>query len=264
MTEGEKDVSEKTEVVDAPPPPPEKPGQDLQPFEWLLVILSFIFALLTFPISIWLCIEVVYEYEQAIVVRLGRIQKGGAKGPGIHFLLPCTDTLIRVDMRTKSFTIPFQEIFTKDPMTVDADGVIYFRVQNPILAVTNATEAVTATQLLAETTFKNVLGTKNLSEIISNREQIAHTIQTTLNNTTGDWGIKVERVDINDVKAKVKVTVGESERTSPKTVKESSVVMIESPKSLKFHCLKKETRTCEDASVTNEQTVINQQTVIFR
>lgn len=62
-------------------------------------------------------------------------------------------------------------------MTVDADGVIYFRVQNPILAVTNTTEAVMATQLLAETTFKNVLGTKNLSEIISNREQIAHTIQ---------------------------------------------------------------------------------------
>ncbi|XP_032994054.1 erythrocyte band 7 integral membrane protein-like [Lacerta agilis] len=244
--------------------PPEKPDQDLRAVEWLLVILSFIFALLTFPLSIWLCVEVVYEYEQAIVVRLGRIQKGSAKGPGIHFLLPCTDTLIRVDMRTKSFTIPFQEIFTKDPMTVDADAVIYFRVQSPLLAVTNTTEAVMATQLLAETTFKNVLGTKNLSEILSNREQIADTIKTTLNNTTGDWGIKVERVEINDVKARVKVTVGETVRTSPKTVKESAVVMIESPKSLKFRCLQTETTTSENAGVTNQQAVINQQTVIFR
>ncbi|XP_060126290.1 stomatin [Zootoca vivipara] len=267
MTEGAKDDSQKTEVVYVPPPPPEKPGQDLHACEWLLVILSFIIVLLTFPLSIWLCVEVVYEYEQAIIVRLGRIQKGGAKGPGIHFLLPCTDTLIRVDMRTKSFTIQFQEVFTKDPMHVDADGVIYFRVQNPMLAVTSTTEAVLATQLLAETTFKNVLGTKTLSEIISNREQIAYSIQTILNNATGDWGIKVERVELNDVKARVKVIVGESEKTSPKIVKESSVLMIESPKSLKFRCMQTEkttTTTSEDASTTNQQTVISQQTVVFR
>nr|XP_034969543.1 erythrocyte band 7 integral membrane protein-like [Zootoca vivipara] len=237
MTEGAKDDSQKTEVVYVPP------RERHEGF------------------------AVVYEYEQAIIVRLGRIQKGGAKGPGIHFLLPCTDTLIRVDMRTKSFTIQFQEVFTKDPMHVDADGVIYFRVQNPMLAVTSTTEAVLATQLLAETTFKNVLGTKTLSEIISNREQIAYSIQTILNNATGDWGIKVERVELNDVKARVKVIVGESEKTSPKIVKESSVLMIESPKSLKFRCMQTEkttTTTSEDASTTNQQTVISQQTVVFR
>ncbi|ETE66882.1 Erythrocyte band 7 integral membrane protein, partial [Ophiophagus hannah] len=76
---------------------------------WILVIFSFILVVVTAPISIWLCIKIVKEYERAIIFRLGRILKGGAKGPGLFFVLPCTDNIIKVDMRTISFDIPPQE-----------------------------------------------------------------------------------------------------------------------------------------------------------
>uniref|UniRef100_A0A8D2J6K0 Podocin n=1 Tax=Varanus komodoensis TaxID=61221 RepID=A0A8D2J6K0_VARKO len=145
--------------------------------EWILVILSFFFTVLTFPVSVWLCIKIVSAFERAVFLRLGHMRKGQAEGPGMYFVLPCTDTVITVDMRTKSFYIPLQEILTKDPVTVDVDGVIYYRVQDAILAVTNVTNADSATLLLAETTLRNVLGTNNFSQIVSNREKIAQSIK---------------------------------------------------------------------------------------
>ncbi|MED6284479.1 hypothetical protein CHARACLAT_019609 [Characodon lateralis] len=156
--------------------------------------------LVTLPISVWMCIKIVKEYERAIIFRLGRILRGGAKGPGLFFILPCTDSFINVDMRTITFDIPPQEVLTKDSVTVSVDGVVYYRVQNATLAVANITNADAATRLLAQTTLRNVLGTKNLAEILSDREEIAHSMQSTLDDATDDWGIKVERVEIKDVK----------------------------------------------------------------
>uniref|UniRef100_A0A8B9S4R9 Stomatin n=1 Tax=Apteryx owenii TaxID=8824 RepID=A0A8B9S4R9_APTOW len=172
---------------------------------WILVIVSLFFTIITFPVSIWMCIKIIKEYERAIIFRLGRILKGGAKGPGLFFILPCTDSFIKVDMRTISFDIPPQEILTKDSVTVNVDGVVYYRVQNATLAVANITNADSATRLLAQTTLRNVLGTKNLSQILSDREEIAHSMQATLDEATDDWGIKVERVEIKDVKLPVQL-----------------------------------------------------------
>ncbi|XP_061459751.1 stomatin-like isoform X2 [Rhineura floridana] len=205
MINEEPNAPEEAPAADKDTAPSEKPEQGLDASEWILVVLSFIAVTLTFPLSIWLCIEVVYEYEQAVILRLGHMKKGGAKGPGVYFLLPCTDIILRVDMRTRSVNLPLQEIFTKDPLNVDVDGVIYFRVKNPVLAVTGAIDVDTAIQLLAQTTLKMVVGTKNLSEVISNREKIAQSVQSTLDNVISHWGVKVERVEINDVKARVKV-----------------------------------------------------------
>ncbi|KTG46888.1 hypothetical protein cypCar_00004109 [Cyprinus carpio] len=167
---------------------------------WILVLFSILLTLLTLPLSIWMCIKIVKEYERAIIFRLGRILRGGAKGPGLFFILPCTDSFINVDMRTITFDIPPQEVLTKDSVTVSVDGVVYYRVQNATLAVANITNADAATRLLAQTTLRNVLGTKNLAEILSDREEIAHSMQSTLDDATDDWGIKVERVEIKDVK----------------------------------------------------------------
>ncbi|KAK0153478.1 Erythrocyte band 7 integral membrane protein [Merluccius polli] len=167
---------------------------------WILVLFSILLTLLTLPLSIWMCIKIVKEYERAIIFRLGRLVRGGAKGPGLFFVLPCTDSFINVDMRTITFDIPPQEVLTKDSVTVSVDGVVYYRVQNATLAVANITNADAATRLLAQTTLRNVLGTKNLAEILSDREEIAHSMQSTLDEATDDWGIKVERVEIKDVK----------------------------------------------------------------
>ncbi|XP_035628130.1 stomatin-like isoform X2 [Oncorhynchus keta] len=146
---------------------------------WIIVGLSILLMLATLPLSIWMCIKIVKEYERAIIFRLGRILRGRAKGPGLFFILPCTDNFINVDMRTITFDIPPQEVLTKDSVTVSVDGVVYYRVQNATLAVANITNADAATRLLAQTTLRNVLGTKNLAEILSDREEIAHSMQGT-------------------------------------------------------------------------------------
>uniref|UniRef100_A0AAY5KND6 Band 7 domain-containing protein n=1 Tax=Esox lucius TaxID=8010 RepID=A0AAY5KND6_ESOLU len=144
---------------------------------WIIVGFSLLLMVVTLPISIWMCIKIVKEYERAIIFRLGRILRGGAKGPGLFFILPCTDSFINVDMRTITFDIPPQEVLTKDSVTVSVDGVVYYRVQNATLAVANITNADAATRLLAQTTLRNVLGTKNLAQILSDREEIAHNMQ---------------------------------------------------------------------------------------
>ncbi|XP_066418794.1 stomatin [Molothrus aeneus] len=222
---------------------------------WILVMTSIFFTVITFPISVWMCIKIIKEYERAIIFRLGRILKGGAKGPGLFFVLPCTDSFIKVDMRTISFDIPPQEILTKDSVTINVDGVVYYRVQNATLAVANVTNADSATRLLAQTTLRNVLGTKSLSEILSDREEIARSMQVTLDEATDDWGIKVERVEIKDVKlpvqlqramaaeaeaareARAKVIAAEGEMNASRALKEASMVITESPAALQLRYL---------------------------
>nr|XP_048288196.1 stomatin isoform X1 [Myodes glareolus] len=228
---------------------------ELGPCGWILVAVSLLLVVITFPLSIWICIKIVKEYERVIIFRLGRILQGGAKGPGLFFILPCTDTMIKVDMRTISFDIPPQEVLTKDSVTISVDGVVYYRVQNATLAVANITNADSATRLLAQTTLRNALGTKNLSQILSDREEIAHHMQSTLDDATDDWGIKVERVEIKDVKlpvqlqramaaeaeaareARAKVIAAEGEMNASRALKEASMVITESPAALQLRYL---------------------------
>uniref|UniRef100_A0A8C9RKM8 Stomatin n=1 Tax=Scleropages formosus TaxID=113540 RepID=A0A8C9RKM8_SCLFO len=221
----------------------------------LLVFVSLLLMLVTLPISIWMSIKIVKEYERAIIFRLGRILRGGAKGPGLFFIIPCTDSFINVDMRTITFDIPPQEVLTKDSVTISVDGVVYYRVQNATLAVANITNADAATRLLAQTTLRNVLGTKNLAEILSDREEIAHSMQSSLDEATDDWGIKVERVEIKDVKlpqqlqramaaeaeaareARAKVIAAEGEMNASRALKEAATVIAESPSALQLRYL---------------------------
>uniref|UniRef100_A0A3Q0QSF6 Stomatin n=1 Tax=Amphilophus citrinellus TaxID=61819 RepID=A0A3Q0QSF6_AMPCI len=97
----------------------------------------------------------------SIIFRLWRLLSGGAKGPGLYFILPCTDNFINVDMRTITFDIPPQEVLTRHSVTVCVDGVVYYWVQNPTLAVANVTYVNAAIQLLAQTTLR-----KNLTDSV--------------------------------------------------------------------------------------------------
>ncbi|XP_059685046.1 stomatin [Gavia stellata] len=245
---------ETTPFLDAQPAE-DRTDTGLRVYERILVFISFFFTVITFPISIWMCIKIIKEYERAIVFRLGRIRKGGAKGPGLVFILPCTDSFIKVDMRTISFDIPPQEILTKDSVTVNVDGVVYYQVQNAIDAVKNISNADSATRLLAQTTLRNVLGTKNLSQILSDRKEIAHGMQDMLADATKPWGVKVERVEIKDVKlpvqlqramaaeaeatreARAKVIAAEGEMNASRALKEASIVFTESPAALQLRYL---------------------------
>ena len=102
------------------------------------------------------------EYERAVIFRLGRVKKGGAVGPGLFTILPCIDNIVTVDLRTVTFDVPPQEILTKDSVTVTVDAVVLFKVYNPMSSVINVANASHATRLLASTTLRNMLGTRNL------------------------------------------------------------------------------------------------------
>lgn len=222
---------------------------------WIIVIISAFFSILIFPISLFISIKIVKEYERAVIFRLGRITARKAKGPGIFFIIPCTDSFVKVDLRTVSFDIPPQEILTKDSVTVSVDGVVYFRVSDPVASVANVSNADYSTRLLAQTTLRNVLGTKNLSEVLSDRESISQSMQMTLDEATDSWGIKVERVEIKDVKlpkqlqramaaeaeatreARAKVIAAEGEMNASRALKEASLVISESPSGLQLRYL---------------------------
>ncbi|CAM4813984.1 unnamed protein product [Rotaria magnacalcarata] len=221
----------------------------------ILVVLSYVLCALTFPFSLCIAVKVVQEYERAVIMRLGRILSGGAKGPGLFFVLPCVDTIMKVDLRTVTFDVPPQEILTRDSVTVSVDAVVYFRIFNPIISVTNVENSRYSTQLLAATTLRNILGTKTLQEILSDRENISHSMQAHLDEGTDPWGVKVERVEIKDVRlpvsmqrsmaaeaeaareARAKIIAAEGEQKASRSLKEAADVINESPIALQLRYL---------------------------
>ena len=195
------------------------------------------------------------EYERAVIFRLGRVTKGGARGPGIFFVIPCIDSYTKVDLRTVSFDVPPQEILSRDSVTVAVDAVVYYRISNATIAITNVEDYGRSTRLLAATTLRNVLGTKNLSEVLSERDAISHTIQSILDEATDPWGVKVERVEVKDVRlpvqmqramaaeaeasrdARAKVIAAQGEQNASRALKEAADVIADSPAALQLRYL---------------------------
>lgn len=222
---------------------------------YILMAISVFILIIFFPFSLICSLKVVQEYERAVIFRLGRVVSGGAKGPGLFFLFPCVDTFRCVDLRTFSYDIPPQEILTKDSVTVAVDGVIYASIMNATASIINIENAHDSTKLLAATTLRNVMGTKTLSEILSDREHISHFMQTSLDEATDPWGVKVERVEIKDVRlplqmqramaaeaestreARAKVIAAEGEMKASRSLKEAADVMMESPSALQLRYL---------------------------
>ena len=224
----------------------------------------------TFPLSLFFCICVVQEYERAVIFRLGRLTKGGARGPGIFFILPCIDTFRKVDLRTVTFDVPPQEILTKDSVTVTVDAVVYFRIANATACITSVAEVGQSTRLLAATTLRNILGTKNLADILSEREGISHTMQSILDEATDPWGVKVERVEVKDVRlpvqmqrsmaaeaeasrdARAKVIAAEGEQKASRALKEAADVIVDSPAALQLRYL----QTLQSIAAEKNSTIV--------
>merc|ERR1719158_1844570 len=134
---------------------------------------SVLLILTTMPFSLFFVVKVVQEYERAVIFRLGRLLSGGAKGPGVFFIIPCLDVYEKIDMRTSTYDVPPQEILTKDSVTVFVNAIMYYKVKDCVSAVANVDDYGGSARLLATTTLRNVLGTKNLGDILSERESIA-------------------------------------------------------------------------------------------
>ena len=134
-----------------------------------------------------------------MVFRLGKVKTDEEAGPGLLFIVPCIDDYVVVDKRVISFDVPQQEVLTRDSVTITVDAVTFFRIDNTVDSVCKIKNACESTKLLAMTTLRNELGTKNLMDILVAREATSRGVQRVLDAATDPWGVKVERVEIKDV-----------------------------------------------------------------
>jgi len=142
-------------------------------------------------------IKILREYERGVIFRLGRLI--GTKGPGIFVIIPFVDRMVKVDLRVITMDVPYQEVITKDNVTVRVNAVIYFRVIDPESSVIKVLDFIRATSQISQTTLRSVLGQSELDDLLSQREKLNQVLQKTIDEQTDPWGIKVTTVEIKEV-----------------------------------------------------------------
>lgn len=158
----------------------------------LLVVLVLVVMVLVASIKI------VAEYERGVIFRLGRVI-AGAKGPGLFFIIPLIDKMVKVNLQTVTMNIPAQDVITRDNVTVRVDAVTYFKVVDSVKATVNIQNYLFGTSQIAQTTLRSVCGTADLDELLAERERLNSEIQGIVDDLTEPWGVKVELVEIKDV-----------------------------------------------------------------
>jgi len=142
-------------------------------------------------------VRILPEYERGVLFRLGRY--AGTRGPGLFFIIPGVDKLIRVSLRTVVMDVPPQDVITHDNVTVKVSAVIYFRVMEPEKAIIDVENFLYATSQLSQTTLRSVLGQVELDELLANREKINRELQEILDRHAGPWGVKVSNVEVKNI-----------------------------------------------------------------
>ncbi|MFC1989270.1 slipin family protein [Chloroflexota bacterium] len=142
-------------------------------------------------------VKIVTEYERGVIFRLGRLI--GAKGPGLFFIIPFVDRMVKVDLRVVTMDVPSQEIITKDNVTMRVNAVVYFRVVDPEASVVKVLDHIRATSQISQTTLRNVLGQSELDELLTQRETLNQRLQQIIDEHTDPWGVKVSTVEIKEV-----------------------------------------------------------------
>jgi regulator of protease activity HflC (stomatin/prohibitin superfamily) len=161
----------------------------------MLIVYAVPVALAIFIIAN--AVRVLMEYERGVVFRLGRY--AGVKGPGLRFIIPVIDKLVKVSLRTVAMDVPPQDVITKDNVSVKVNAVLYFRVMAPEKALINVENYLYATSQLAQTTLRSVLGQSELDELLAHRDKINLELQQILDRQTDVWGIKVATVEVKHI-----------------------------------------------------------------
>ena len=156
----------------------------------VVVVLGLVF------LSRW--VNVLNEYERAVVFRLGRLL-GAPKGPGLVLIFWPIDRMVKVSLRTVVHDVPSQDVITKDNVSVKVNAVVYFRVVDPLKAVVEVENYLFATSQMAQTTLRSVLGQAELDELLSEREKLNDQLQSIIDAHTDPWGIKVSSVEVKHV-----------------------------------------------------------------
>ena len=142
-------------------------------------------------------VRILRQYERAVVFTLGKFQ--AVKGPGLVILIPFVQEMVRVDLRTQVIEIPTQDVISHDNVSMKVDAVLYFRVVDPERAVIQVQEYLPATNMLAQTTLRAVLGQHELDEMLAERKKLSEDVQAILDAQTESWGVKVSNVEIRTV-----------------------------------------------------------------
>jgi len=158
---------------------------------WIIPVV--VLAIIILPQAI----RILREYERGVIFRLGKLL--GAKGPGLIFLIPIVDRMVRMDLRVVTISVEKQEVMTRDNVPVTVDAVVYFRVVDPQAAVVKVENFLKATSLIAQTTLRSVLGQAPLDDLLSQRESINQVLQDIIDKQTEPWGVKVTTVEVKDV-----------------------------------------------------------------
>jgi regulator of protease activity HflC (stomatin/prohibitin superfamily) len=164
----------------------------------------FLLATYAIPLIIFLlvlcgiaAVKILRQYQRAVVFTLGKFT--GAKGPGLLILVPLIQEMVRVDLRIQVIEIPTQDVISKDNVSIKVDAVLYFRVVDPERAIIEVQDYLPATNMLAQTTLRAVLGKHDLDEMLSERKKLSEDVQSILDVQTEAWGIKVSNVEIRTI-----------------------------------------------------------------
>ncbi len=213
-------------------------------------------------------IKVVQEYERGVIFRLGRLV--GAKGPGLFFIIPFIDRMVKVDLRVVTLDIPAQECITNDNVTVKVNAVAYFRVVEPTDAIVQVEDYRRATWQIAQTSLRNVIGQSELDELLAHREKINNQLQHIIDEQTEPWGVKVSIVEIKDVELpqtmqramarqaeaerekRAKIIHAEGEYQAAKTLAEAAKTIGEVPAAIQLRYL----QTLTEIAVEKNSTII--------
>jgi regulator of protease activity HflC (stomatin/prohibitin superfamily) len=158
----------------------------------------YLFAAAVIVILLASAVRILKEYERGVIFRLGRVL-GSPKGPGLIFLIPMIDKMVKVSLRTVVLDIPPQDVITSDNVTVKVNAVVFFRVVDALKAIIDVENFLYAASQLAQTTLRSVLGQAELDDLLSKREKINERLQEILDAHTEPWGIKVSNVEVKNV-----------------------------------------------------------------
>ena len=159
----------------------------------VVTIVVLVFAIIILSNAI----KVLREYERGVVFRLGRLIS--AKGPGIIFLIPIVDRIVRVSLRTVVLDVPPQDVITQDNVSIKVNAVVYFRVVDPQKAIVQVENFLAATSQISQTTLRSVLGQSELDDLLSQRDKINHKLQQIIDANTEPWGVKVSNVEVKQI-----------------------------------------------------------------
>ena len=213
-------------------------------------------------------IKVLSEYERGVIFRLGRLIT--MKGPGLIFLIPIVDRMVRVSLRTVVLDVPPQDVITKDNVSIKVNAVVYFRVVQPDKAIVNVENYLYATSQLSQTTLRSILGQSELDDLLAQRDKINQELAIIIDQHTEPWGIKVSNVEVKQIdlpvemqramakqaeaerERRAKIVHAEGEFQASKQLAEAAKVIEKNPIALQLRYLQTLT---EIASENNSTTI---------